>query len=518
MYAVSTNHEIFNGEKTDKEELITILSKLDAIELIITISLLMNQSKYETYFKEMYLSGKPYDSKTIEDFRKTLLYSKQGLLLLTKWVISYASIDKSFSEFRANPIDSINEVINLQLKVSDYLPTDDFDSVIEYLHKNCSLNTTRNIKNDIARAYYMFCKLSKYKNEFNEAEYMDINEIYSSKLNHSIFEFITLIFPLLDNHISKMIPVIDLQYYNNNCNNKNQLNEIVEGLSTGFQECRSWCIKTIDNCWDYSYFYKKPLIALNQNTYVSVHHDFLINQFFEGIYIRIVDNSYNSKLARTFMGRLFEKYIEKLTQNAIREAKNPKIHFIKEFKYGKDHKDSSDAYIRCGKTLIIIEAKGKRPLFSTYFKEDEKQLFKDVDKLVIEPIIQASKAYTNILDSNKSKIFDGIANVYILSVSFLSLPRITEVYSYVHSNVYGNLHPSVCGYVNMNIEEYEYFCGLISKKIDVVSLLEKFIKSGMISPFINFVNQFEYSSNMNTDWVSFNYKEFTNKAVKYYYK
>lgn len=53
-----------------------------------------------------------------------------------------------------------------------------------------------------------------------------------------------------------------------------------------------------------------------------------------------------------FFGRLFEKYIQNLTQEATKGSYS----YIEEFAYGKNNKKSSDAYIRKDNDLLVIEA------------------------------------------------------------------------------------------------------------------------------------------------------------------
>ena len=57
-----------------------------------------------------------------------------------------------------------------------------------------------------------------------------------------------------------------------------------------------------------------------------------------------------------FFGRLFEHYIQDATEDA---CKNDYIYIDEfEFKVKRDTRKSSDAYIRKGKDLLVVEAKG----------------------------------------------------------------------------------------------------------------------------------------------------------------
>ena len=61
--------------------------------------------------------------------------------------------------------------------------------------------------------------------------------------------------------------------------------------------------------------------------------------------------------AMAFFGRLFEHYIQTLTEES---TKINEYNYIKEFSYtsGRNRKLSSDSYIRKGNNLLAIEAKG----------------------------------------------------------------------------------------------------------------------------------------------------------------
>ena len=516
LIAVATEDTIFGSGVRSKKEIINRIKKNDRRKLLISIGYLLNNMNFEPMYRARIAVSKPYSFEIRKQFMNYMLYSKQGLLLLAKWVMCYG-IEKD-DDFNIEIDDSIvDETLCLQLMVADYLPSDDIYSNISYLFKNFSLNSKRNIKNDIARSYRIFAELSRQQELYMAKEYIDIYSDYSSEYEHTITEYLSVLFPIVDLHIQKngdkKVPVINVDSFSENMKARDVFLEVVKSKTSSMDELKEWCETTIDNTWDYSQLLTKPFVSLGGQFILSLHEDFVINQFFESLFYKIREiYPKEDEQILSFMGRPFEKYVGELAENAVNESVRDDYNYIEEFEYGKDKKDSSDAYILSGDKLIIIEAKSKRPIFSTYYSNDDKKLMKEIRKVTIKPVNQAIGAYEAIMKSKEREKLSGVSEIYIISVSLLGAPRISEVQTFVDKEVKNNLGEKLKGYCNLNIEEFEYFCGLFRNDVDVFELLKDYTSKQNYSPFINYINDKGYNDS-NSDFLSDNYIKFTKEAL-----
>lgn len=512
---VATKDTIFGSGVSSKKEIIDRIQNNDRRKILISIGYLLNNINLEYVYRKRMAVSKPYRLEIRKQFMHYMLYSKQGLLLLAKWVVCYG-IEKDY-DFNIEIDDSIiDETLWLQLMLADYLQSDDIYSNISYLFKNFSLNSKRNIKNDIARSYRIFAELSRQKELYKAKEYVDIYKDYSSEYKHTITEYLSVLFPILCIHIQKSddkkAPVINVKSFSENIKARDVFLEVLKSKTSSIDELKEWCETTIDNTWDYSQLLTKPFISLGGQFILWLHEDFIINQFFESLFYKIREiYPKEDKQILSFMGRPFEKYVGELAKNAVNESIRDAYNYIEEFEYGKDKKDSSDAYILSGDKLIIIEAKSKRPIFSTYYSNDDKKLIKEIRKVTIEPVNQAIDAYEAIMKSKERKIFSGVNEIYIISVSLLGAPRISEVQTYVDNEIKKNLGASLKGYCNLNIEEFEYFCGMFRNDVNIFKLIEDYTSKQSYSPFVNYINDKGYN-NSNSNFLTDNYIKFTKEA------
>ena len=510
MITIATYSTIYENEKKEKNEIIKEIQKYDMRKLLIGISILNNSQNEEPSIRTKYLRYKKINKQITDRFNNNILFSKQGLLLLSKWVVAYGV--NLESEYLNNEFKDLENIIDLQLFTADYLPTDDIYSKLSYLYKNLALNTKRKLFNDIARSHYIFVELSKDKSKFKSSEYMDFNFDYSTKHGHTIEEYNAIIFSLERFHINaNILPIFNSEDFSKKMLNPKLFDEIISNITIELHELKKWAIESINNAWDFTKFLEYPLIKLDDQHILSLNEDSITNLSFEGLYYRIRHVYPNNDTAIiTFLGRPFEKYVGLLTENAVNESNKDNYQFIPEFKYGKgDGFDSSDSYIKIGHTLIAIEAKAKRPVFTTLFTDDDTKIFNGIRTIYSDPVLQAFKAFNSIMESSKSNLFEDIQEIYIISVSLMGIPRISEVQEIVKANIEGKLGAIVVGNMNLNIEEFECFCSLVGQGVDVLNLLNGYCNENGCSPFLNFINsKLPNNINNNLKWVDQNFNRF----------
>lgn len=490
LKAIATYNSIFESEIYSHEQIIRRIRCLDQRSCLVCIGYLLNNFEIGTEIKANFLARSYYKDSINDRFQEYELYSKQGLLYLAKWIIAYG-IETCEEDYVIINEGLIDKVIIIQMMTADYLPSSNIKSIESYLFKNVAINYRRNIKNDLARAYRMFTVLSQQRELYCENEYINFYEDYKIKYGQSINDYLALFFPMIRLHFSDRAnecPILNIEKFSKKMKKQNEFFKLVKGKSHSIPELIAWCEGTIDNTWDYSQFFIKPFIYLGDGWVLSLHEDFVINQCFEGLFYRIreVYQDESTEII-SFLGRPFEKYVSELTSRAVLEAEGKGYEFIQEFKYGRTNKDSSDAYIRSGKKLLIIEAKSKRPNFEIYYTDDQKKMMQGIDKIYISPINQAIAAYAAILRSEEGIIFDGVEEIYVLSVTLLNVPRVSIIQKYVDSSISSELGEKLRGHINLNIEEFEYLCGITKDDIELFAFLKEFCDRRNLSPLVNFL-------------------------------
>ncbi len=511
---IATYDTIFETGIYRREQIIKSIRSEDQRSWLITIGYLLNNLELGPAHKLKYLRGKPYSKSVINKFLEFELYSKQGLLYFAKWIIAYGRIINELFCVEISE-ELINKTIITQIMLADYLPSDNIDSAESYMFKNVAINSKRNIKNDLARSYQMFIELSRQKDLYNEKEYIDFYEDYKTVYSHSINEYLAMMFPMVELHFTERpgkIPIINIDKFSSKMKIKQEFIALIRSKAQCAYDFTDWCQSTIENTWDYSLFLSIPFIDIGDGWILSLHEDFVINQYFEGLFYRIREvYPEEDKSILTFLGSPYEKYVDRLTAHAVAEAKNTKYTFIPEFKFGKTKRDSSDAYIRSGKKLLIIEAKSKRPNFEIYYTHDLAKLMEGIKKVYISPINQAIDAHEAILESRERTIFDGVEEIYVLSVTLLNVPRVSEIQKYVDDLISNKLGEKLKGHINLSIEEFEYLCGVTKKGVELFDFLEEFCDRKNLSPLVNFLESKGINDNA-LQWIDDNYMKFAEEA------
>jgi hypothetical protein len=120
--------------------------------------------------------------------------------------------------------------------------------------------------------------------------------------------------------------------------------KVINTLSQTINNYQEWSVESAGREWDFSKFFEFPFIMDLKGNYISVSDITLRNAFFEKLFW-LIRNCYSQIDSRAiaFFGRLFEKYIQDLSYNAVKNDYT----YIAEF-----------SYIRNGANLLVTEAKG----------------------------------------------------------------------------------------------------------------------------------------------------------------
>jgi len=504
-------HDLYDGAIPDiKME----IAKLNMHKSISIISELINAREYkievktcglelsfpfETALKKIFLGVSANSSK--EFFENPLLYknkhivSLQMFLILLKKVIVYGDYSSLTQTDYTIDANDYSNIIRLQLIVTEEFDEDFNKGKIDinhFIYGNYHLNYDHNVANQFARSYYMLEKLSRDKSNFEidiQGEYRDYYGDFVKQYKYTPTQYLSLLFW----ELSAYYPLKNALTYNSIWRNietvygKTAMIEVgkrvIKDLSQKPDYYKEWAKNTESEMWDFSLFSGCPFIIDYKGAYISISEHTLKNAFFEKLYWKIRDcYSENDSRAMSFYGRLFEKYIQDLTQEAA--AKVDTFDYISEFKYG--NKRSSDAYLRKGDKLLIVETKGYSILQSSLAQNVN--IEKNNEKLFIKPILQADERFDEI--DQLGGYFDGVSTAYILSVTMDSVNAVPAYLDTIYGDIFAKKRSKKTKFFyNFNIEEYEMLMFLTENGIDIFEVLANYFECEHILPFSTYLHR-----------------------------
>ena len=418
------------------------------------------------------------------------IISLQMLLILLKKIVQYGNYETmSNAEYEITEED-YKEIIRLQLVVAEELNQkhlQEFDKN-HFLYSTYHLNYQRNVAHEFLRIYYMMERISKDINNFDidvQKEYRDYYSAFTKKYQFTPTQYIFLLFWELSIYYSDINGLLYNTMWRNienvygKVNEKELSNKVIGVLSQQASDYLTWASESENQEWDFSKFFEFPFIKDTKGNYISVCDITLRNAFFEKIFWLIRDcYSKDDSRAMAFFGRLFEKYIQKLTQ----EASKGEYVYIEEFAYGKNKKKSSDAYVRKANSLLVVEAKGFSVLLDCMTKNENVE--KNNNRMFAKPIIQADACLATVIGDKPE--FNGVEDVYIISVTMDNINAVPDYYNEIHKSVEEKKKCSkIKYYFNFNIEEYEMLMCLVEQQKDVFFLLREYYENEKLKPFSN---------------------------------
>lgn len=431
------------------------------------------------------------------------LYSPQGLLTLWKWVLAYGKKNNLSEEIEINR--GIAQVIYLSLIVSDYLDEHLFESettteeeifeLVNYeIIRNIVFNTNVNIGSSIARAKYIYIDLAKNKKLYTSKEYIDFNSKFEEKYGYSIEEYLVVLVGILA-AFNKKRESIEANWsksfstYFKKTSLANIAEEIVDSLTLDFKTASKWCKESLEFPWKFILFKSKPLFRLNDNVVLPISHKLLQETLFEGLFHKIRScYSYDDLSFNTFFGRPFEIYLSHIMEEAV-NISPIKYKIIPEFEYNKEIKKSPDVMLRLGDKLLVIEGKSKRMKLNAIEGDDKASIDQAVENIILEPLKQAYDRVEEILNSNNVCHFNGVTDIYIMTVSMSGFPIVSFFEERIREELSNYFKVPIKGFYYIDIEEYELFCNLIGRKAkkQIFSILENKYTKYKYHSFKNFL-------------------------------
>lgn len=454
------------------------------------------------------------------------IISLQMLLILLKKVIIYGDYSTLEKDDYKISIDDYSTIVKLQLLVDEEFDQQFDEDAVDmnhFVYGTFHVNYDRNVASEFLRSYYIFERLTKGKNIFDidvQKEYRNYYAAFYEKYGYTPTQYLSLLFW----ELSGYYPPKNALIYNNIWRNiekiygKTGMREVggavISDLSQKVIDYQPWAKETENRMWDFRGFIGFPFLNDSRGNYISISEYTLKNTFFEKLFWMVKECYPQEDRAMAFYGRLYERYIQDLTESAIRKTSN--LLYIPEFEYeiNKNKKKSSDAYIREGEKLLIVEAKGYSILINSLIANEDIQ--RNNEKLFVNPIIQADTRFYEI-DANYDR-FDGIKTVYILSVTMDSVSAVPSYLYEIHKEIFLKKKSGKTKYVyNLNIEEYEMLMYLAENNISIFDILTDYFNEKNIVPFVTYLHKHIKGKIKMTEFMNTIYQE-ASKTMKSLYE
>ncbi|QAS52353.1 hypothetical protein [Halobacillus litoralis] len=419
----------------------------------------------------------------------------QCILTLWKYIFAYGTEEMLKKSSNLSENDLIGSVISLFAKIGDTLYRDESKSLEIELIRNIYFNNRPEVFASLGRSSYIYLDLAADESRYNKKEFIDIQSDFEKLNPYSMKEYFSIITSLISKFLSsdkkstnEPVLINPINYYHNTHLDTTGV-KVVNELSFSYSDAKKWAMKTIHNPWDFSLFQIKPLFKYSNECYFPVCTPFLEDKVYESFFFK-VRQMYNDDKILGFLGRPFEEYAALLGEESVNQSKLGHYEFIEEFNYGENNsKKSPDVMIKLGNKLAVFEVKNRRVRAASFLQGDEVTIKKDFNKMNIEPVQQAFKSITEIIETTVSNKLESIEEVYIFSVTTNKCRSLGSFENFVKDKLKDVRESDLIkGFVNLDIEEFEALCYLISKKRSIFNIVNEFFDNPLTS-FKDFLYQ-----------------------------
>lgn len=488
------DYKLVFGRKPTEEEIINEIKTIEidfALEILSKFSFWDNDEQRAKIIKVF-----PEVDKNISNEYsgvKTYLFDQSNLRYSIKMFLKYGRNKEDINDDKYCRKQVEQKIFICVLKINTLLNKSILSeqSNEKMLQKVWLIDRKMDLTVALNRQHEIYEKIARNFNNDNK-EYIDIHKIFEDYYGYTINQYKTLVMIIYlnlenrkNNSSDKILFRFNLDRLKLNDIQKNQYKIILDELTAENTYLKKWAIESLDNFYDSEYIITKPLY-FDGDSYIVFSLSLLEKAIFEGLWFKLLECCKdNNKNFMGFYGRLFEKYINNILKNSIKNTKIKDYKFIQEFKFGHDNLDSSDAYIMIGKSLLIFEAKAGKITRETKTNADDKITNKDFEKLAIKPIIQANQTFKEIIRQNPI-IFKKVKKVYIFAISSQTFPRIESLFDKLNLEV-NNLHEKIKYFDFIGLNDLEAICSLIENKdITIFKFIDERNKYSKYIPLENY--------------------------------
>ena len=415
--------------------------------------------------------------KQLDYNRCKTLMCPQSIFELEKWVLLYCPIENGLSQIT---FPDLMLVMDALLAMNDRLPKGEVEGhEAEYLYLTLYHNTHKNIKDQMARAFYIFSILAKKTPQMEK-----FLTSYERQRGFALEDRLAVLFNSLANVIPQF--TIEDMFINKLCIDAENFDarglapvydKIIQTVCANYVDAQSSAHKTKNQTWNFEPFYRYPFVKIG-NLQFAFSEATLVYQMWEGSYwdVRYTFKNDGEEFM-TLFGLPFEQYVREITEASVDNSKG-KARFLNEFpyKYKGKSRASTDCYFRIGNTLIAVEAKAKSPHSCTLTGLNREAIDAEVKELMFYPTKQVSDRLKEICSDDNdiigstAEFFAGVERTIVLVVCMEKVQPIGELLFEFDSLIHPEIgETTIVAYHCINIEEFESICNLIELCPDELS-------------------------------------------------
>jgi hypothetical protein len=416
-------------------------------------------------------------------------------LSVCKWLLAYGDPDKF--DLPADIEWTTGITVYLCVIVSDHLyerkadPEEHSEHTIYEVVRNAVFNASENPYLAIARTNYIYKTLGGNRDLYEPKEYVDYISRFQSENGYSIDDYLAVLFGIIAGLMRTPADLIigwshDADQWFSQTAMKNLARQIIQDqMLLSIQDARSWAFDTIDAPWDFSLFQSRPLLAVNDQVLFPIYPRFLYDQIFHGLYhkIRHCYPATDTDFMR-FFGRPFEEYVKLLVRESTQSSPLPYLVFD-EFTYTtlRGEEKSPDVMIRLDDRLLAIEVKAKRLRIAGIVKGKRDTIDEDRQSMLREPLKRAHDKLFDLLKPRSEIDLTGVSKIYLMVVTMGEFPTLQPLEARLLSELQNDFSISIEGIYHLDIEEFEYFCHLLSRRTPIFRALTN---KTVNEPFLSF--------------------------------
>lgn len=548
MYRVILTRKDLGYRLSSIEEIIDKIRSLDFNSIGISVYANTNKEKRKTDFVASYIK---YEMKKngfiLEDLRNPeFLYSKeyslirhilkqinnptnelvatQGLLQFLKYMYLYNSTSNDHTIEDQLKVDEniLNEVIEVQLMINDYIQIEVEDTnLLQFMM--IKFNSEMNLKGLLARTWCVYCKLSIDKKALGivDKQFLDFNSDFFKEYTFEIEELLAVYFYSFAQFYqdSDLSPYINIDSHFEKAKSYQKCTKVLQSLVCKYEDFKDYSSSTINKSFDFEILTKTPLLELRNGVAMipSKAHlqAYLLNNF-----RKKMESMYNVKGNKftQFLGFPFETYVKELCEQTI---VNTDIYGKSEFNIKGDYK-SSEFYMRCGNSMIIVEVKSKDiPREKIFCNYDSKMVYGLVEDQFIDPVFQIDRSIQAILDTTYKGLFDNVNEIIGIVVTFENVHlSIDEYQNYAINEITSGKQQLKTRefryFINLGIEEFECLCWLIESKYDAFILMKEYYAISDKQPFYNFLSSKNIKFEVVPSFTNSNWDELNRKMMIFF--
>ena len=234
--------------------------------------------------------------------------------------------------------------------------------------------------------------------------------------------------------------------------------------------------------FDFHPFMERPLYAVRDDVVVPLHLGYLEARFTNAIYWTISDylQDEDRRRFRRFFGRVFELYVRRSLQRAIRDEPGLARRVFSEFTYRTRFGDrkTSDVVLVYPRTAIFLDATAMRIRFeATAVSADVAAFNTDVDHIIVDK----AKQLTQRIRDFRAGLYDfggttgrDVYQIYPVIVTIQSIPESTVIWGRIRKQLASQgllTDPGVEPLQLIDVEELEILETILPQGVSLLEIL-----------------------------------------------